>query len=144
MKKWLLLVIALFGLSLIIGIYTPPGNFDTDMVTGPLADMFRNLSPGLLFLFILLKNITALLMTFVMSPILCLMPVFSIIGNGWLIGFLATEMAARESLGWVLAGLLPHGIIELPAFFIGEAAALSFAPPAPTGLISSPPLRDHS
>ena len=32
----------------------------------------------------------------------------------------------EESLGLVLAGLLPHGIIELPALFMGEAAALSF------------------
>ena len=26
----------------------------------------------------------------------------------------------------MLAGLLPHGIFELPAFILGEAAALSF------------------
>jgi len=32
----------------------------------------------------------------------------------------------EKSLGFLLAGLLPHGIIELPAFIIGEAAALSF------------------
>ena len=32
----------------------------------------------------------------------------------------------EESLGFLLAGLLPHGVFELPAFFIAEAAALSF------------------
>ena len=32
----------------------------------------------------------------------------------------------EESLGYLLAGLLPHGIFELPAFILGEAAALSF------------------
>ena len=34
-------------------------------------------------------------------------------------------MMEDASLGFVLAGLLPHGIVELPAFFIGEAAAIS-------------------
>ena len=35
-------------------------------------------------------------------------------------------MAHQKSLGFLLAGVLPHGIIELPALFIGEAAAFSF------------------
>ncbi|MGE5271976.1 MAG: stage II sporulation protein M, partial [Thiohalocapsa sp.] len=33
---------------------------------------------------------------------------------------------SEYSVGYLLAGLLPHGIIELPALFIGEAAALGF------------------
>jgi len=32
----------------------------------------------------------------------------------------------EESLGFLLAGILPHGIIEIPALIIGEAAALGF------------------
>ena len=32
----------------------------------------------------------------------------------------------EKSLGYLLAGLLPHGIFELPAFIMGEAVALSF------------------
>jgi stage II sporulation protein M len=36
-------------------------------------------------------------------------------------------MVVREkSLSFLLAGLLPHGIFEIPALIIGEAAALSF------------------
>jgi len=46
--------------------------------------------------------------------------------NGWLIAFISVAVIQVKSLGFVLAGLLPHGIFELPAFILGEAAALSF------------------
>jgi stage II sporulation protein M len=42
----------------------------------------------------------------------------------------------QESVGLLLAGLLPHGIFELPALIIGEAAALSFGSMAIIALIS--------
>jgi len=32
----------------------------------------------------------------------------------------------EKSLGFLVAGVLPHGIFEIPALIIGEAAALSF------------------
>jgi stage II sporulation protein M len=53
-------------------------------------------------------------------------PVATLLLNGWLLGLVSTVVTEQESLGFVLAGLLPHGVIELPALFIGEAAALSF------------------
>jgi stage II sporulation protein M len=35
-------------------------------------------------------------------------------------------MVKEKSLLFVLCGLLPHGVLEIPAFIIGEAAAISF------------------
>jgi stage II sporulation protein M len=46
--------------------------------------------------------------------------------NGWLIGVVANTVVAERSVGYLLTGLLPHGVFELPALFIGEAAALTF------------------
>ena len=46
--------------------------------------------------------------------------------NGWLIAFVSAAVVQEESLGFVLAALLPHGIFELPALILGQAAALSF------------------
>jgi stage II sporulation protein M len=42
------------------------------------------------------------------------------------LAFISTIVIQEESLGFVLSGLLPHGVFELPAFILGEAAALSF------------------
>jgi len=76
--------------------------------------------------FIYFKNVTALILSFIFSPILCLMPVIALVFNGSFISFISTLVLQEESLGFLLLGLLPHGIFELPAFIIGEAAALSF------------------
>ncbi len=44
----------------------------------------------------------------------------------WFLAVIATAVIQEESIGFVLAGLLPHGVFELPALILGEAAALSF------------------
>lgn len=78
------------------------------------------------FFFILINNIYALLYTFIFSPLLCLLPVFSLLLNGSIISLVGVLVAQERSVGFVVAGLLPHGIIEVPAFLLGEAAALGF------------------
>ena len=50
----------------------------------------------------------------------------ALIINGGVLGLISTSVVQQESIGYLLAGLLPHGVIELPAFFMGEAVALSF------------------
>jgi stage II sporulation protein M len=76
--------------------------------------------------FIFLKNVSALLFSFIFSPLLCLLPILALIFNGLILSLISALVVQEESLGLVLAGLLPHGIFEIPALIIGEAAALSF------------------
>ena len=66
------------------------------------------------------------MISFVFSPILCLVPVVALALNGWIVGMVSTIVLQEESLSFLLAGLLPHGIFEVPAFIMGEAVALSF------------------
>jgi stage II sporulation protein M len=54
------------------------------------------------------------------------MPILALTVNGWIIAFVSATVIQEESLGFLLAGLLPHGIFELPALILGQAAALSF------------------
>jgi stage II sporulation protein M len=89
------------------------------------ARFLQDLSPGMMFVLILLKNVFALLFSFVLSPLLCIMPIVTLVLNGILIGFVAVPVASQTSVSYVLAAILPHGVIELPALVIGEAAALS-------------------
>ncbi|OGO40463.1 MAG: hypothetical protein A2147_09185 [Chloroflexi bacterium RBG_16_57_8] len=67
-----------------------------------------------------------MLFSFAMSPFLLAIPLFALVFNGWVIGAVAGSVIAEESVGYLLKGLLPHGILELPAFFMGQAAALNF------------------
>ena len=75
--------------------------------------------------FIFFRNASVLLLSFLLSPLLCLIPVMALGFNGLFISFISVIVTRQESLGFLLAGILPHGIFEIPALIMGEAAALS-------------------
>jgi len=128
-KKWIFIAIFLFGIGLVFGLATPTSgiNLLSEDVTA-LQELSNILVPFrfLTVILILAKNVSVLLLSFALSPIFCLMPILALTVNGWLLAFISAAVIQEESLGFVLAGLLPHGIFELPAFILGEAAALSF------------------
>jgi len=128
-RWWILIAIFLFGIGIVFGLATPAsitGLLSEELTA--LEDFSGMLAPFTLstVIFIFLKNAVVLLFSFALSPILCLVPILTLAVNGWLVALVSTIIVKEKSLGFVLAGLLPHGIIELPALFIAEAAALSF------------------
>ncbi|MBA7704503.1 hypothetical protein ES703_113315 [subsurface metagenome] len=129
-KWWLILAMFLFGVGLVLGLALPvrTAEFMAEDVAAleELAGYLASLPQPLVLVIILLKNISAILISFVLSPVLCLVPVLALMVNGWLLGFISALVIEEQSLGFLLGGLLPHGIFELPAFIMGEAAALSF------------------
>ena len=136
-KKWIIIAILLFGIGLAAGLATPAGIADLfaedlaalERLSGILAP-FSVLTVVLIFI----KNVFAIAVSFFLSPILCLVPILALTVNGWLIAFVSSAVVKEKSLGFLLAGLLPHGIFELPALILGEAAALSFGTIAITAL----------
>jgi len=128
-KWWIIIAIVLFGIGIAFGLNAPPSiaSLLSEELTA-LEEFGAILAPFTLStaLFIFLKNVVVLLFSFALSPIFCLVPILTLAVNGWLVALVSTMIVKEESLVFVLAGLLPHGIIELPALFIGEAAALSF------------------
>ena len=129
-KVWILIAVTLFAVSSVVGWVTPASiaHLLAEDITAlqELGGMLASLPPAVTALIIFLKNSLSLLTSFVLSPILCLIPVVALTANGWLLGWISATVIEKESLGVLLSGLLPHGVIELPAFIIGEAAALSF------------------
>jgi len=128
-KRWIFIAIFLFGTGIAFGLTTPANNSLPSEYITAFEEQFASISTlprYLIALFILLKNASALVISFTLSPILCLVPILALIINGWMIAFASTLVIQEESLGFLLAGLLPHGIFELPALILGQAAALSF------------------
>ncbi len=127
-----------FGAGLGLGLTSPAsiaGLLAEDIAAlEELADRLALLPQSSIFAFIFLKNVSAILISFALSPILCLTPVMALIVNGGVIGLVSTAVIQEESLGYLLAGLLPHGIFELPALIIAQAAALSFGTTATLAL----------
>ncbi len=120
----------LFGMGLALGLATPAGVaglLSKDIAAlEDVANLLASLPQPSVLVIILIKNVSALLISFVLSPIFCLIPVIALILNGWLLGLVSTTVMQEKSLGYLLAGLLPHGIFELPALIMGEAVAFSF------------------
>ena len=129
-KRWIFAAIFLFGVGLVFGLATPAGIVsliaEDIAALKELASLLASLPLALVAVIIFLKNASALLISFVFSPIFCLLPILTLTVNGWLLAFISVIVSQEKSLGFVLAGLLPHGVFELPALIIGEAAALSF------------------
>jgi len=128
-KWWILVAILLFGIGIIVGLATPAtiSSLFSDKLVG-VEELSGILAPFKVstVILIFIKNVIVLLFSFALSPIFCLVPILTLAVNGWLLALVSSVVVEEKSLGFVLAGLLPHGIIELPALFIGEAAALSF------------------
>lgn len=138
-KRWIFVAIGLFGVGIASGLVTPVSAaelFSEDLAA--IRELAAILGPFQITtaILIFLKNVSALLISFVFSPILCLVPILALTVNGWLISFISVAVVQEESLGVLLAGLLPHGIFELPALIMGEAAALSFGALTIVALVS--------
>jgi len=138
-KWWLLIAVGLFGIGMVLGLAMPEeftNLFAQDLAA--LGELGKILGPFKITtaVFIFLKNVSALIISFIFSPILCLAPVLALLANGFIISFVSTLVVQKESLGLLLAALLPHGILELPALIMGEAAALSFGTMVLSALIS--------
>ncbi|MFC1916151.1 stage II sporulation protein M [Chloroflexota bacterium] len=128
-KRWIFVAVCLFAIGMVLGLAMPVSI--ADLLTEDLAaleELGSILGPFEVTtaIFIFFKNVSALLFSFIFSPILCLTPILALTVNGWLMSFISSAVLQEESIGFLLAGVLPHGILELPAFIIGEAAALSF------------------
>jgi len=142
-KLWVFIAAALFVIGLGAGLAISAA-MPSD-ITAFLSEEFSALEElGTIFgpfqattaVFIFLKNASTLLVGFIFSPILCLLPVLTLAFNGLLVSFISAIVVQEKSLGYLLSGLLPHGIFEIPALIIGEAAALSFGVMAMIALIS--------
>ena len=129
-KRWLLIAACLFGIGLVLGLTTSTGIAgllaEDIAALEELAESLGELPQLAVFVVILVKNASALLISFAFSPIFCLVPLIALILNGWLLGLVSTAVIQEKSLGYLLAGVLPHGIFEIPALIMGEAVAFSF------------------
>ena len=124
-KRWFILSAIVFFVAVIIGMITVPNELPQELLDVIPEDII-NLTPFALFIFIILKNCLAVLVSFILSPLLLVFPFYSLFFNGWFFGAVAAIYLRENSFFELMAGILPHGIIEIPAYLIAQAAALSF------------------
>lgn len=86
--------------------------------------MFRGMSPLELVGAIFLNNALKTLCAIVFGALLGIVPIIFLLANGVALGVAMSISAQTRGLWPSLLALLPHGIIELPAVFLGTSIGL--------------------
>jgi stage II sporulation protein M len=84
----------------------------------------KELSPVGLMLGIFANNAVKCLLVIILGVAFGIVPAFFMLANGLVLGIVIGVTMARTSLLYVLVGVVPHGLIELPMVFISAAIGL--------------------
>lgn len=87
---------------------------------GPLGDA----TSFELFLIIFEQNVFALLLAIISGIFFGIIPCLSVFTNGLVLGIIAFEVLREFSWEILLAGILPHGIIEIPVLIVSAAIGM--------------------
>ena len=115
-----------FTFSMITGWYL--GESMGDLLSDELADILPDLAEldavGL-FLFILFNNALKNLMWMLLGIIGAIPSLYFSFINGFIIGNVAYSFSEQTNTSVMLAGLLPHGIIEIPTLILCSAIGMA-------------------
>ncbi len=128
LRKYILIVTGLFVLSLIIGLMISviyPG------LSENYFEMFQQsvgwiitLNPLAIMLVIFLNNAIKSLVALVLGIGLGIIPFLFVAGNGIILGMVIGFISRQQGTLFVIAALLPHGIIEIPMVLISAGIGL--------------------
>ena len=116
----------LFGFSLGMGYIlgnTIPKSTMNDIL-GSFPDI-TNMSILELFGFIAANNAVKSLLFMLGGLLGGVLPLFFVIFNGFFIGYVAYTLGSVYGLGYIVAGLTPHGVIEIPAIILAMSIGIS-------------------
>ena len=77
-----------------------------------------------MFIFIFLKNTVALIFASALGVFGGIIPVLSVFSNGFMVGLVGFYAIEKTSWPVFISALAPHGIFELPAFFLSAATGM--------------------
>lgn len=98
-----------------------------EMVTNGVFSEIAGDNAAMLAVKIFLNNLQACLLLFLGGATFGLLTLFILLANGVIIGVFVGDIADRLGSLGLVAGLVPHGIFELPALFIAAALGLGLA-----------------
>ncbi len=128
LRKYLITVAAIFILSLMTGLLVSIKNPE---FSENYLEMFKEsfgwiktLPPLAVMLLIFLNNAFKSLLALVLGLGLGIIPFLFVAGNGIIIGILGDTISRQHGTVFVVAALLPHGIIEIPMILISAGIGL--------------------
>jgi len=133
-KNFILVGVILFVIGCIAGyiVYLNDpglGNLEGSSIFSGLEQkisFFQSLNILGKILFIFLNNLLVALISIFLGAILGLFPIFIALMNGFVVGIVAGKVLESNGIGYLLVGLVPHGIFEIPAILISIGLGLKF------------------
>ncbi|HEY3363158.1 MAG TPA: stage II sporulation protein M [Methanosarcina sp.] len=139
---YLLFITFVFFGSLVTG-YISAEHFPSmaDALRESFSSRFESLmtmSPFYIMFAIFLNNAFVSLLFLVLGLALGVLPVLFIAFNGYIVGVIAYLVGQERGLLFILLGLLPHGILELPMVFLAASIGLRLGHQVFSALIGRP------
>jgi stage II sporulation protein M len=94
-----------------------------ESVLGGFPDL-EDFNITMIFLFIIFNNILKSFLWMILGVIGGFPPLVFTVLNGFFLGNFSYSMASEYSLEFIIAALIPHGIIEIPAILLSSAAGM--------------------
>ncbi len=115
------LSVMIFALTSIMG-YVAAGS-NSELASSMLEELemlkwIMDQPPLMIMVIIFLKNSMACAMSVLLGLGLGLLPLLVVVTNGFMLGVVAYNVIQKAGLPYLLAGIVPHGIIELPVVLI--------------------------
>jgi stage II sporulation protein M len=128
LRPYLIASIVLFGVGFVIGLlivhrFPQMANSFESSLTG-FVKIFRGLPKFRLFTAIFINNSVKTLLAILLGLLLALIPAFFLIVNGAALGAVMSLSTQARGLRESLLSVLPHGIPELSAVFLGTAIGI--------------------
>jgi len=125
LRKFILAAVLVFVFAAFYGYFfaqNSPGETELVMeklqeVLGPIVEM----PPLGQFLFIILNNSLTVFLTIILGIIFGLFPLLVLFSNGTILGIIAFFFKTELSWSSFFIGIVPHGIIEIPAVILAGA-----------------------
>ena len=114
-----------FGFSLLAGYSLGDKIPQTllDEIVGSLPDL-GEFDAMMIFLFIVFNNVVKSFVWMILGVIGSFPPLFFAVLNGFFLGHFTYNIALETSIGFTVAALVPHGIIEIPTILLSSAAGM--------------------
>ncbi|MFW6448141.1 MAG: stage II sporulation protein M [Halobacteriota archaeon] len=120
-RPYVWLAVGLFALGCLLGVLLAD-RIDLFASLG-MGDLGEVLPEDISTLAILVNNSVVLGLTVLGVLSFGLLTAIVLLFNGLILGYVAVPAAREAGLAFVLIGVAPHAVFELPAFFVGAAVA---------------------
>ncbi len=118
---YIALSVLIFAVTIVMGYYAAQNNSDLAASMLKEFEMLKwitQLPLPLIMAVIFFKNLLSCIMSVLLGLGLGIVPLVVDVSNGFLIGVVLYSVLQNEGILYFLAGVVPHGIIELPTVFM--------------------------